>query len=138
MHFSDLLPALRKHPLASAICATAALAAATLAAPAGAVPGGQIGTLKMGVYACETPGDAAGPAYHRVTEQDFTVTNASGYRVGTKTGTYLRTGDDVVMTSGPLRGNRYKHVSDRLLQAVGPDGQQSPLRCIRGAIQPQD
>ena len=100
-------------------------------APGAAATEGALRTLATGVYACELPGDATGPVGRRVAEEDFTVVNASNYRARGKRGSYLMTGNRVVMTSGPLRGQRYLRMSDRVLRAVGADGAVQPLRCIR-------
>lgn len=104
--------------------------ASLLAAPAGAVPGGEIDTLQIGRYTCELPGDALGPRGQHVPEADFTVIFGSSYRVGTRTGTYLLTGDQVVMTSGPHDGERYHRLSDGFLRKQNPDGSDSDLRCV--------
>jgi len=104
--------------------------ALALAESAGAVPGGEIGTLEKGRYACELPGDAAGPAGLHVPEADFTVISASSYRARGRIGSYLLTGELVVMTSGPHRGQRFHLVSRGFLRAVEPDGSDGRLRCI--------
>lgn len=106
------------------------LALIGIATPLFAVPGGEIGTLRIGYYACELPGDATGPAGRRVPEADFSVLNASSYKSGGATGTYLLTGDQVVMTSGPRKGQRYHRLRDRFLRMIGPDGKDSNLRCV--------
>ena len=46
-------------------------------------------------------------------------------------GTYLLAGDRLTMTSGPLRGKRYRRQSDGFLRLTGPDGQDSDLRCVK-------
>lgn len=102
-----------------------------LSAPALAAPGGPIGTLPQGDYACEAPGDAAGPAGIRAPERDFTVTSASSYAVGLRTGSYLYTGGLVRMTSGPRQGETYRRVGAGMLRQVGPGGEPLPLRCVR-------
>ena len=102
-----------------------------LGGPALAVEGGPIGTLQIGSYLCERPGDAAGPAGLHVPEEDFAVVNASSYAVGDARGSYLRTGDTVVMTSGPKRGQRFRHVSPSFLRMIGDDGAEGPMRCVR-------
>lgn len=109
-----------------------ALTLGAMGAPAMGAPTGRIGTLTTGSYVCELPGDAAGAVGRRMPEEDFVVVNASTYRARDATGTYLVTGRQVMMTSGPLRGKRYRRVSDRRLQGVSRDGLDLPLRCIRG------
>ncbi len=97
-------------------------------APAVAAPGGGIETLPTGYYACELPGDAAGPVGRAVASEDFAIINASSYQADGSTGTYLLTGDDLVMTSGPRQGKRYYRQSIGFLRLNGPDGE---LRCVR-------
>jgi hypothetical protein len=110
-----------------------ALAFATLtlaAAPALAVPGGEIGTLERGRYVCELPGDALGPRGRHQPEEDFRVVQGSSYRAGDERGTYLLTGDRVVMTSGPKKGARFRRLSDGFLRRQNPDGSDGDLRCV--------
>jgi hypothetical protein len=107
------------------------LFALTLAAPLAAVPGGNIGTLPGGTYRCELPGDALGPVGHRVPESDFIVLTASAYRASGGQGSYLLIGDRMVMTSGPFRGRRFHRITPHFLRLIGPDGQDSQMRCVR-------
>ena len=65
---------------------------------------GPIGTLPLGRYLCELPGDAAGPASRPIDKAWFDVTNGSSYRAATGKGTYLLRGGEVVFTRGPMRG----------------------------------
>lgn len=104
--------------------------ATAIAVPAHAVPGGRIGTLPLGLYQCELPGDAAGPTRIHVPEADFTVVTASSYRAGGVRGSYLLTGDRAVITSGPHKGKSYHRVSRGYLRLVDEDGQPGKLRCI--------
>ena len=99
--------------------------------PALATPGGAIGTLQQGEYRCELPGDATGPAGIRQPAQDFTVHNSSRYSTGEGRGTYLLTGDQVIITSGPKQGQRFKRLSANFLREVDAAGQDTPLRCVR-------
>ncbi len=135
-------------PLAAlALALGAPFAASTSsAAKAPPVPGGRIGTLKLGHYACELPGDAGGQIGERVTEYDFTVVNASSYLSGGTRGSYLATGTKIVMTSGPLKGLRFERVSMGYLQLTGnaaradhpaatatPSDYRGAMRCILDA-----
>ncbi|MCB2060793.1 MAG: hypothetical protein KDE21_09830 [Novosphingobium sp.] len=104
--------------------------ALALSFPANAVPGGEIGTLEKGRYVCELPGDATGPAGRHVAEADFTVISASSYRTGGRIGSYLLTGEFVIMTSGPHRGQRFHRISLGFLRGVEADGSDGKLRCI--------
>jgi len=102
----------------------------TLCSPASAVPGGEIGTLEKGRYVCEVPSDDAGPSRLHIPSADFSVVTPSSYRVEGKTGSYLLTGDRVVMTSGPFKGKRYHRQSRRLLRLVDEKGDDTDLRCV--------
>src|SRR5690606_33428043 len=103
---------------------------ALAAAPAMGVPGGEIGTLEIGRYTCELPGDALGPRGVHVPAEDFAVVHGSSYRAEGVRGTYLLTGDDVVMTSGPRKGARYRRVNEGFLRKQNADGSDSDLRCV--------
>lgn len=113
-----------------------ALPAALLAlsAAALAVPGGPIDVLAPAAYACEMPGDATNAAGYRVDAENFVIENSNSYSTPAGHGTYLLTGDDLVLTSGPKRGDRYHRVSDNFLRKLGPDGQETPLRCVRKVL----
>jgi hypothetical protein len=108
----------------------AASLAAFLPAPLSAVPGGEIATLPHGSYVCELPGDAAGPWRIRKPEEDFTIIGASNYRAGKSRGSYLLTGDLLMLTSGPFNGKRYHRQSSGFLRLIGDDGEPSELRCV--------
>ena len=103
-----------------------------LAAPAGAAPGGPLGTLELGNYVCELPGDATGPVGRHVPDQDFRVINASSYQVGELRGSYLLTGDMVIMTSGPKNGQRLRRQSASFLRVQDAAGNDSAVHCVRG------
>ena len=96
-----------------------------------AAPGGPIGTLPLGRYVCELPGDATGAVGQRQPEADFTITHGSSYRTAGGPGTYLLTGGRLVFTAGPLRTVTYRRVSTSFLRRVMPDGGDGRLRCVR-------
>jgi hypothetical protein len=96
-----------------------------------ATPGGQIGTLQQGDYVCELPGDATGPAGIRQEQQNFTIHNSSRYSTSAGRGTYLLTSDQVTMTSGPKKGQRFKRLSANFLREVDATGKETDLRCVR-------
>src|SRR6218665_1894256 len=101
-----------KRPVAPALISPMLVALAIAPAHASTpAPGGEIGTLEIGRYVCELAGDATGPVGHHVPEADFSITNASSYRVNGVGGSYLLTGDRVVLTSGLRRGERYRRIS---------------------------
>ncbi len=115
------------------IVATLAIfASLPLAGPAAAVPGGEIGTLEQGRYTREMPGDATGAAGLHVPHADFTVISASSYRADGTLGSYLLTGDRVVMTNGPHRGQRFHRQSRGFLRQIDVAGAEGPLRCVLG------
>jgi len=97
------------------------------------VPGGRIGTLEPGRYVCEMPGDAAGAAGKPVTEFEFQVVNSSSYKAQGIRGSYLHTGDRVVMTSGKLRGLKLHRITQGFLRHVLADGSEGPMRCVLSA-----
>lgn len=109
----------------------AALAACAPAQPIQPVPGGPIAVLQQGFYVCELPGDATGAAGVRQADQDFSVHNASRYSTPAGRGTYLLTGDLVVMTSGPKRGQRFRQLSGNFLRELDAGGMETDLRCVR-------
>ncbi len=105
-----------------------------LAAPALAVPGGPIGQMPPGNFLCEMPGDATGAVGLRVPGEDFLIVNANTYRTATGRGTYLLTGDQLVMTSGPKNGEKFHRISESFMRKLGPDGKDSDLRCVRRVV----
>jgi hypothetical protein len=60
----------------------------------------------------------------------FSIVNASSYRDEHIVGSYLRTGDSVVLTSGVRAGERYRVVSTATLQRVDAKGTDTPVRCV--------
>ncbi len=110
------------------LAAPALLLGVVLAGAASAAPGGALGTLPLGDYACELPGDAS----DRRPAEDFTITNASSYRTATGQGIYLLTGDRMVFTSGPLDGVKYHRTGPGFLRRTMTDGTDGPLHCVRG------
>ncbi len=119
---------MKRHTFRSAALASALLGLAT-ASPARAVPGGEIGTLPIGVFACELPDDATSTSRLRVPEEDFEIVSASSYVAKGVRGTYLLTGDHAVMTSGPYYGKQYHRTSFGVLKIIDADGQDGRVRC---------
>jgi len=115
-----------------AVYGLAAFAVIALPGPSLAVPGGPIGTLEQGRYTCELPGDATGAAGRHVRESDFTVISASSYRHNGTLGSYLLTGDRLVMTNGPHRGKKFHRLSRGFLRELNEDGSDGLLRCVLG------
>lgn len=108
-----------------------ALAAMALNATLSAAPVDAIGTLAIGRFACELPGDALGPAGVPKPEADFAILNASAYRSEAGGGSYLLVGDVMTFTSGPRKGEQYRMISNNFLRRLNPDGSDGSLRCVR-------
>lgn len=113
---------------AAGVPAVTACAAGTPPPP---VPGGRIGTLALGNYTCELPGDAGGPTGTPMPEYDFRIVNASSYKAGGIRGSYLYTNDRVVMTGGKLKGLTLHRISTGFLRQITEDGSDGPMRCVR-------
>jgi len=92
---------------------------------------GEIGTIERGQYVCELPGDARGAAGIEQPEENFRIQSASRYSSPQGTGTYLRRGDIVSMTSGPRNGDAYAVVGRNFLRKLDANGEPGRLRCIR-------
>ncbi len=108
-----------------------ALPLVLIAVPAMAQERGKLGTLPLGRYLCELPGDAVGPASVPVDDAWFDIANASSYDAEGGSGTYLLTGKDVVFTRGPMKGARFERVTDRRLDRTDLAGELARLRCVR-------
>lgn len=104
------------------------LVMAAVAVPA--LAQGPIGTLERGAYVCELPGDAAGRAGLEQADQGFVIESASRYSSVRGSGTYLRRGDTMSLTSGPRQGESFAVVSGGFLRRI-EGGQPGRLRCIR-------
>lgn len=113
------------------ILPAACFAVTLLAAPALAAPGGPLGTLPLGNYRCELPGDAEGAAGIPQPDEDFAVVHGSGYAMDQGRGVYLMTGDRVEFTSGPRRGVVYRLSGRSFLRRLLADGSEGALRCVR-------
>ena len=106
----------------------AIILAALAVAPASAQ--GAIGTVERGAYVCELPGDAGGSAGVGQPGQALTIESASRYSSPQGSGTYLRRGDMLQLTSGPRQGESYVVVSEGFLRRI-EDGKPGRLRCVR-------
>ncbi len=91
---------------------------------------GGIGTVERGDYVCELPGDAAGSAGVVQPAQALTIQSASRYSAPQGSGTYLRRGDTLQLTSGPRQGESYAVISAGFLRRI-EDGKPGRLRCVR-------
>ncbi|NOW44236.1 hypothetical protein FHW96_000363 [Novosphingobium sp. SG751A] len=104
---------------------------AVFSAPALAGPEGPAFTVRRGEYACEMPGTALTSAGLRRPEEDFTIRQGSMYSTSEGRGSYLATGDEIHMTTGPKRGDRFRRVSENFLRKLTSEGKETDLRCIR-------
>lgn len=91
---------------------------------------GPIGTVERGQYICELPGDAAGAAGIEQPEENFRIEGASRYSAREGSGTYLRRGDVLTMTTGPRNGDAYAVISSTFLRKM-ENGEPGRLRCVR-------
>ncbi len=100
------------------------------ALPTVAAAQGPIGTILRGPYVCEMPGDAAGQAGVPRPDRSFTIKSSSRYATPHGHGVYLRRGDRLDMTSGPLRGQTYLVIRPGFLRERLDDGKPGRLRCV--------
>lgn len=105
-----------------------------VASPAQAGPEGPVFTVKRGDYSCELPGTALTEAGLRRPEEDFTIRQGSIYTTAAGRGSYLATGNEIRMTTGPKAGQRFRRESENFLRKLTADGQESDLRCIRRVL----
>ncbi len=91
--------------------------------------GGRLGTIPLGTYECALPGTATGAAYVVQPNRTFRIASASRYESKMGNGTYLLTGDKLVVTRGPMQGDRYRRTGPASLRELGADGKQTRLRC---------
>jgi hypothetical protein len=101
--------------------------AAALAGPA--LAQGAIGTVPRGTFVCELPGDASGQAGLPQPERNLTIDSASRYSSAQGSGSYLRRGDVLTLTSGPRQGERYAVISEGFLRLI-EGGKPGRLRCV--------
>ena len=97
----------------------------------GAQAQGPLGTLPLGRYLCELPGNAAGLASVPVEGAWFDIVNASSYVAAEGQGTYLLQGDAVVFTRGPMRGAQFERTGVRTLRRTDLAGPLARMRCVR-------
>lgn len=104
--------------------------------PAAARPVGELGVLPPGPWTCELPGDATVVATPQPAESFRTLPDSSYAVAGRGSGTYLRLGQNVTMTTGPFAGNRYRLDGETRMHRLAADGSAAPLRCVRAGIVP--
>ncbi|MBD59351.1 MAG: hypothetical protein CL808_04425 [Citromicrobium sp.] len=108
-----------------------ALPGGTLGAQTPVPQSDRIDTLPIGSYECTLPGDAAGPAWNRVPEHDFSILNGSSYEARGERGVYLLRGDEVIFTRGPLKGKVMERAGRSILRERLADGTLGRMRCVR-------
>ena len=96
----------------------------------------RVGTLQQGLYECGMPGDAAGKAWIADPAKSFEIVGASSYRSAQGGGTYLRRGQRIVFTRGPMKDMQLERLGSGLLQVVNGDGTLGRLRCHRAGRRP--
>ncbi|WP_260923625.1 hypothetical protein [Novosphingobium sp. 9] len=97
------------------------------------VPGGPLHTLPLGHYECEMPGDATGAVGKPMNSFDFQVVIGSSYKAQGVRGSYLYTGEKVVMTGGVLKGLAFHRISNGFLRKLNANGSDSDMRCVLSA-----
>ena len=99
--------------------------------PAHASPGGELATLALGKWFCEMPGDAAAPAVPVPTETFTAVPDSTYIASDEVAGSYLLLGDELVMTTGALRGHRFHLETAATIHRIDDKGNETALRCVR-------
>ena len=116
---------------------TPALAiAATIwaAAPALAYDGSTLKTMPRGSYQCALPGDAELAPMRYIAEESFTIGASSSYSTAEGRGNYLLKGKQFTFTSGPKRGQKFRHTGTHELQKLESDGSLGKLICSRTSL----
>ncbi len=108
-----------------------ALPVAAFAASPTMPQSGRITTLPIGKYECTLPGDASGPAWHRIPDSDFSILNASSYEARGGRGVYLLRGNQITFTRGPLKGLMLERAGNTILREREEDGTLGRMRCVR-------
>ena len=100
--------------------------------PLAAQVGGPLGTLTHGTYECALPGDALAEPYDPIPSETIFIIPGSAYRdADGARGLYLLRGRELVFTSGPKKGQRFRRVGDNTIKRLLDDGELGRLTCIR-------
>ena len=119
-------------PLMGATVLTALAIPAVAGATLATMPqSGRLDTLPTGLYECTLPGDANGPAWHRIPDSDCSILNAASYEARGERGVYLLRGDQVTFTRGPLKGMMLERTGKRIMRERQADGTLGRMRCVR-------
>lgn len=94
--------------------------------------GGGAGPIQTGVYECDAPINVAGSIMGSPqTGLFFGVTGPGAYRdFNGGRGAFSVTGNVLTMTSGPLRGTRYRRDGPTLFRPLNAQGQTGSIRCV--------
>lgn len=111
---------------------TALAAAIAAAVPTGAQDGRPLSTLPHGMYECALPGDAQNAAFKTIEAEGFRILPGSGYRdAGGARGVYLLRGNELVFTTGPKKGQRFRRTGNNTLKRLTSNGAIGRLTCTR-------
>ncbi len=117
-------------PMRKVGTANVAPAPAVKAAPTPAAASG--GAITPGVYECDSPQMIGGMVMPSPsTGQMFGVTGPGTYRdFNGGRGTFSFAGDILTMTSGPLKGIRYRRAMPTLFYPLDAKGERGSIRCV--------
>ncbi len=104
------------------------------AAPALAFDGSTLKTMPRGTYQCALPGDAELAPMRYIAEESFTIGASSSYSTAQGRGNYLLKGKHFTFTSGPKRGQKFRHTGTHELQKLESDGSLGKLICSRTSL----
>lgn len=121
---------IKKKSPATILPAVVLAGAATL--PLAAQVGGPLGTLTHGTYECSLPGDALAEPFEIIASETIFIIPGSAYRdADGARGLYLLRGRELVFTSGPKKGQRFRRVGDNTIRRLQDDGELGRLICVR-------
>ena len=120
----------RARAMRGAMIRSLIVAALLCAGTSAALAKGTIETVTRGPYVCELPDDANVTRGLPQAEHNFTIQTGSHYTSPKGSGTYLRRGEVLEMTSGPHRGEKYQVLHPGFLKLLSPDGEPGRLRCV--------
>ncbi|MBU7581220.1 MAG: hypothetical protein KAF27_12285, partial [Porphyrobacter sp.] len=119
----------RKSLAAAIALGTAAVGLAPLAAQS---PGGASGSIPVGVYECDSPQMVGGMVMpNPSTGHMFGVLGPGTYRdFNGGRGAFTFAGGILTMTTGPLKGVRYRREAERLFYPLNEKGERGAIRCV--------
>lgn len=131
-HYKDAKGELWRLDVGTPLKRVAAGAAPPVKAAAPAAAGGPI---KTGVYECDSPQMIGGMVMpNPSTGHMFGVLGPGSYRdFNGGRGAFSFAGDILTMTSGPLKGIRYRRASPKLFYPLNAKGERGSIRCVYNA-----